>query len=52
MGKFLIGHKKNLWFVIGHKKISTSLLVIGLKFYSLLTILVLNLENKSHFCPS
>jgi hypothetical protein len=32
-------------------KNSTSLLFIGLKFYFLLIILVLKLENKYHFCP-
>jgi hypothetical protein len=47
----LLGIKKNLWFVIGHKKNSTSLLATGLKFYFLLAILVLKLENKYYFCP-
>jgi hypothetical protein len=41
MGKFLIVYKKT----------STSLLAIGLKFYSLLIIMLLKLENKCHFCP-
>jgi hypothetical protein len=37
--------------LLGHQKISTSLLTIGLNFYFLLVILVLKLEKKNHFCP-
>jgi hypothetical protein len=33
LGKFLIGHKKNLWFLIDHKKL-IFLLTIGLIFFS------------------
>jgi hypothetical protein len=37
--------------LLGHQKISTSLLTIGLNFYFLLVILVLKLEKKITFAP-
>jgi hypothetical protein len=49
-GKFFIAHKKFCDSLLTIKN-STFLLAIGLKFYSLLTILVLKLENKCHFYP-
>jgi hypothetical protein len=49
-GKFLLAIKK-LMILYCHHKISTYLSVIELKFYSLLFILMLKLENRCHFCP-
>jgi hypothetical protein len=49
-GKFFIGHKKTCDFLLAIKN-STFLLGIGLKFYFLLIILVLNLEKKITFTP-
>jgi hypothetical protein len=49
-GKFLLAIKK-LMILYCHHKISTYLSVIELKFYLLLFILMLKLENICHFCP-
>jgi hypothetical protein len=38
LGKFLRGHQKNSWFLIGHKKKSTSLVAIIVKKYILLLL--------------
>jgi hypothetical protein len=49
LGKFLIGHKKNLWFLIDHKKLNF-FIDHWVDFFFLLVILMLKLENKFHFC--
>jgi hypothetical protein len=47
---FVTGQKKS-WFLIGHKKNLTSLVVIMFNFFLLLVKLVLKLEKESLFYP-
>jgi hypothetical protein len=49
MGKFLCGHQKKSWFLIGYKNFN---FLSGLySFFPLSTIVGLKLKKKDPFCP-